>query len=109
MTMGLPKKLFETVEPFWDFRFLLICTFCLGIGFRIDPGVTEGMLLYCLFVPLIWSVALLISKILRPGIRSRELIEKASKTAQGAAIIYASNCLVLIAIGLSFVLWWAKQ
>lgn len=107
--MNLLKKLFETVEVFWDFRFLLICTVCLGIGFRIDSSVTEGMLLYCLFVPLIWSVALAISKVLRPGIRSRELIAKASETSQGASIIYAANCLVLIAIGMSFVLWWAKQ
>ena len=101
-------KFYETIKPFWDFRFLLICTICLGIGFLIDPAVTKGMLLFCLFVPVIWAVALLIAKVLRPGVNSGDLIDKAEETPLGAAIVYFANRLVLIAIALSFVMWWVR-
>jgi len=105
---ALLKKFYETLKPLWDFRLLLVCAICLGIGFSVDTSATQGMLLFCLFVPVIWAVALTISKILRPEIKSSTLARKATETSMGAAVVYAANRLLLIAIGLSFVLWWAR-
>ena len=102
---SLIRKFYQTLKPFWDFRTWLICGICLGIGFFFDQEATEGVLLFCLFVPPIWAVALLISKVLRPGIKSSELISKANETSLGAAIVYAVNRLVMIAIALSFRPW----
>jgi hypothetical protein len=104
----LLAKFYDTVKCCWDFRFLFINSICLGIGFLVDAEATKGVLLFCLFIPVIWVTSLVISKIIRPGIRSRELIAKAMETSTGAAIIYAVNRAVLIAIGLSFILWWAR-
>ena len=101
-------KFYATLKPLWDFRLLLICGICLGIGCFVDMQATQGMLLFCLFVPPIWAVALTITKILRPEVKASTLIHKACETPMGAAVVYAANRALLIAIGLSFVLWWAR-
>ena len=104
----LLSKCYDTLKPLWDFRFLLICSICLGIGFMVDHDATRGMLLFCLFVPVCWSAALTIAKILRPGTHSGELRDKAKETPMGASIVYAADRCMIIAIGLSFVLWWVR-
>ena len=102
------KKFYDTIKPLWDFRMALVCAICLGIGFFVDEHATQGVLLFCLFVPPIWVVSLTISKILWPGLRASSLVTKACETPMGAAVVYAANRMVLIAIGLSFILWWVR-
>ena len=107
--MELLKKLYQTIKPFWDFRVLILVGLSLGFALYEDTATMLGMLGYFILVPTVWGIALLIMKVLRPGVSSSVLIDKAAESPVGAAIVYASNRLVLIAVALSFIYWWAGK
>jgi len=102
------KKFYDTIKPTWDFRFILLFVPWVSYNLWRDSSGTEGVLIFCSIVLAVWGVSLLISKVLMPGAESTELTRMACETPIGAAIVYFANRLLLIAIGLSFILWWVR-
>lgn len=101
------KRVGRTLFPTIDYRFLLLVGVLGAVMSAVDPVGLNAMR-FLIFGVIFWGVSLWLRKVLTPyrGVKMSDLARKAMEGCQAAAIIYLANTLLMIAIGISFFIWW---
>lgn len=104
-TATLAEKARATLRPLYDARVWLLLGLCALAGWATDPAGLAAFLGLCLWQCGVWAVALCITKLIMPYVSLAQLYTRACLGSTAAAIVFAARVALLVAVGISLVVW----